>query len=127
MATITIVNEALRYDALRHALGGKWEALTTTNDRGSPFEWPLGADVSVHCFGTFGSGGTIKLEGSNEFDQPADDAASWAVLDDIFGNELSMQAEGLVPVGPVCRWIRPIVTAGDGTTDLDVFILARRR
>lgn len=126
MATITLVNRPLRYPGLRDAASCLWETLTETNDRGSAFEWPLGADVSLHVLGDFGSGGTVILQGSNEDSQPADAATTWAALNDIYGNALSFGAVGLEGVGPVCRWLRPLVTAGTGV-DVDVYLLARRR
>ncbi len=127
MSTVTGQNIASRYDALESAKAMLWETITETNDRGSGFEWPLGADVSVHVFGTFGGdGGTIKIEGSNTEDVPADDSSDWAIMDDAYGNKMSFTAKGLIALGPVARWIRPIVTAGTGI-DVDVILLARRR
>ena len=126
MATVTGANIALRYDALENAKSMFWETLTATNDRGSGFEWPLGADASVHVFGDFGSGGAIQIEGSNTETVPADDSTDWAVMDDAYGNAMTFTSEELLAIGPVARWIRPIRSAGSGF-DLDVVLLARRR
>ncbi len=126
MATITGQNIAMRYDALEPAKSMFWENLTATKDRGSGFEWPLGADASVHVFGNFGSGGAIQIEGSNTVAVPGDASDDWCVLDDAYGNAMTFTSEELLAIGPVARWIRPIRSAGSGF-DLDVVLLARRR
>ncbi len=126
MSTVTGANIAMRYDALEPAKSMLWDNITETKDRGSGFEWPLGADASVEVTGNFGSGGNIKIEGSNAETVPADDSSAWCVLDDAYGNAMLFSSKELLPIGPVARWIRPIVTAGTGI-DVDVILLARRR
>jgi hypothetical protein len=43
-----------------------WSPITTANNDGQRFEAPGWADRSVQVFGTFGAGGTITFQGSNE-------------------------------------------------------------
>jgi hypothetical protein len=93
-----------------------WETLTTTNADGDPVEMPGHSDRSVQVVGTFGSGGTVDIEGSN-------DGSTWAILTDPQGNALSFTAAGLEAVAELTRYIRPNVSAGDGTSDLDVHMI----
>ena len=65
-----------------------------------------------------GSGGTLKIEGSN-------DGANWSVLTDPQGNDLSFTASKIETVSEITRYIRPNVTAGDGTTALTVSLFGR--
>lgn len=99
-----------------------WTTLTTTNADGAPI--PLAyagwADRSVQVIGTFGSGGTLVWEGSN------DGGTTYTTLTDPQGNAISKQAAAMETVLELSELARPRVTAGDGTTDLDVHVLLRR-
>src|SRR3990167_4946041 len=99
-----------------------YETLTTTNDRGAPIpeRFMDYADRSVQVFGTFGAGGNLRIEGSN------DDGTTYAVLSDPQGNALNISAAKVESITEVTRLTRPFVSAGDGTTDLDVVIVCRR-
>lgn len=97
-----------------------WEGLTNaTSDSGEPLEMPGSADRSVQVIGTFGSGGTCVIEGSN-------DGVNYSTLTDYQGNALSIQSATIDSISEITRYIRPRISAGDGATDLDVFILVRR-
>lgn len=127
MATVTGTDTPIRDDARRDIVAHAWLLLTTTNDRGSKFQWPQGADRSVHVYGAEGTGGHVKMEGHNGA-APADDDSGWAVLDDTEGNAIDITTPPvLVNVGTLTRWIRPHVTAGNGSTSYNVILLARRR
>jgi hypothetical protein len=103
-----------------------WTPLTTTNLDGQAFEMPGWSDRSVHVFGTFGVGATLTIQGSNEATP-----AAWVTLaaagdpaeDMTFltagGNDIKQVLE-------VCRWVRPLLSGGDGTTNLTVLMLVRR-
>jgi hypothetical protein len=97
-----------------------WSGLLNGDDgtavRGA--EW---ADRSIHFLGTFGVGGSISLEGTNEATP-----TNWIVLTDPQGNAITKTAPGIEQVLEVTRWIRVRVTAGDGTTDITAIVLARR-
>jgi len=69
--------------------------------------------------GSFGLGGTIVLEGSN-------DLVNWFTLTDAQGNAISKTAAAIEVVEEAPRYIRPNVTAGDGTTNLECWVTARR-
>lgn len=81
---------------------------------------PLGnyADRSIQISGTFGAGGSVSLQGSL-------DGNNWATLNDTFGNSLVITSAGIKQIAEVVTYIRPSIT-GDGTTNIDVYILSRR-
>ena len=104
--------------AIRNANGKRvlWETLTTTNDVGTAVQHNDFADRSVQVIGTFGAGGALAIEGSN------DGGVTWKVLTDPQGNALTFSAAGIEAITEVTWMIRPHVTGGDGTTDLDVHL-----
>lgn len=75
------------------------------------------ASRCVQISGTFGVGGSVSIEGSN-------DGTTWAVLSDSLGNALTKTAAALDDILENPRELRARVTAGDGTTNLKVTILA---
>lgn len=96
----------------------QWTGLLNTDD-GVPLEQPSSNDRSVQVTGTFGSGGTVVIEGSN-------DGTNYQTLTDPQGNALSVTAARLKQISELTRFIRPRVTGGDGTTNLTVTMLIRR-
>ncbi len=76
-------------------------------------------DRTFQVEGTFGVGGTLVIEGSN-------DGTNWEVLTNPQGSALSFTAAGLQQVIEVVMQMRPRVTGGDGTTSLNVSSLYRR-
>lgn len=117
MATIVPVISALTGEGSVRKI--VWGALTTTNDRGTPCEWLQWADRSIQFNGTFGAGGTIKLQGSN-------DGTNWIDLTDPQGNAISKAAAGIEAVTEITQFVRPFVSAGDGTTLLTATLVMRR-
>jgi hypothetical protein len=104
-----------------------WTPLTTTNADGQAFEMPGWADRSVHVFGTFGAAATVTIQGSNELVP-----TNWATLaaaGDPAEDMTFLTAAGtdIKQVLEVCRWVRPLLTGGDGTTSLTVLMLVRRQ
>jgi hypothetical protein len=97
-----------------------WSGLTFSGlDDGAPFQGADFADRTVQFDGTFGAGGSITLQGSN-------DAVTWFALTDPQGNAITKTAAGLEVIEEGPRYVRPLVTAGDGTTSLNCRIWARR-
>lgn len=102
----------------------QWTGLTNaTSDTGAPLTLPEYADRSVQVKGTFGAGGTVVIEGSN--DRKAD-TPTYATLNDPNGNALSITAAKIEQVLESTYLIRPRISGGDGTTDLTVTIMVRR-
>ncbi|MDE2106110.1 MAG: hypothetical protein KGL39_53300 [Patescibacteria group bacterium] len=89
-------------------------------DTGSPQSLPGFCDRSIAVSGTFGSGGSVALEGSN-------DGVNFVALTTPPGVTIALTAAGLLPCSTACLWIRPHVTAGDGTTALTVTVFARNQ
>ena len=97
-----------------------WALLTTTDNVGSPFPFAEWADRSIQVTGTFGAGGNLKWEGSN-------DGTNYYVLTDPQGNALDITTAKIEAITEICAFARPRVSAGDGTTSLTVTLIARRQ
>ena len=117
MASITpVVDDTVADDG--SVLKITWETLTTTNADGVPVAIAKFGDKTVTFTGTFGVGGTVKLQGTN-------DGTNWIDLADPQGNAISKTSASIEAVTENPWKIRPYVSAGDGTTDLDVIVIAR--
>lgn len=77
------------------------------------------ADRCVQVTGTFGAGGSVTIQGSN------DDGTTWSTLKDAFGTALTFTSAGIAQITELPQYIRPSVTAGDGTTAINVRIFMR--
>jgi hypothetical protein len=98
----------------------QWTGLTNaTTDVGEAIDVPGYADRSVQVTGTFGTGGSVRIEGSI-------DGTNYAVLTDPQGNALDVTAAKIEAISENVRLLRPRITAGDGTTSLAVTILCRK-
>lgn len=95
-----------------------WTGLLNGDD-GTPLEVYDHADMSVAFTGTFGTGGTIKFEGSN-------DGTNYFEITDPQGNAISKTAASLEQGTEIVRYYRPRVSAGDGTTSLTCTLYMRR-
>lgn len=105
--------------------GQDYRVVTWSNlqpsDTGEAFEFVQWADRSVQVAGDFGAGGAVVLEGTL-------DGVNYHTLTDAQGALLSFSAASrqLRLVSELPRWVRPRVTAGDGSTNLTVTLLVRR-
>lgn len=93
-----------------------WTGLNT-GDEGAPAELIDFADRTIQVFGTFG-GASVALHGSN-------DGVNYAVLADQQGVAIAITAAGIKAVGPLTKFIKPVVTGGAGV-GITVLVLARR-
>lgn len=119
MATRTAaVTNPEQFIAGQSYLRTAWTGLLNGDD-GSPQRQVSQADRSVQVKGTFGVGGTVVIEGSN------DEGVSYVTLVDQAGAALSFTAAGIKQIRDLPGLIRPRVTAGDGTTSLEVHLIAR--
>jgi hypothetical protein len=97
----------------------EWAALTkATDDVGRAVNLAQFADRSVQVTGTFGTGGSVRIEGSL-------DGTNYYALTDPQGNALDITTAKIEAVSEMTLWIRPRVTAGDGITSLTVRLVAR--
>ena len=104
----------------------EWAGLLNT-DTGKPVKVPNFADKTIQVSGTLGAGGSLSFQGSND---PADPPSNFGVLhraDAALGDMVFTSAEGLEPSVALENplWVRPIVTAGDGTTNLTCRMVGR--
>lgn len=82
------------------------------------------ADKCVQAVGTFGAGGSVQLEGSNDLVSPT----NWAILHNPFDAQIvkTSATDDIETVLQNPMWIRPRVTAGDGTTSITINVVVRR-
>jgi len=95
-----------------------WSGLLN-GDSGTPYSMPGFADRAFQITGVFGVGGSISIEGSLN-------GTSYIVLTDPQGNALTKTAAAIEQISEIVKFIRPNVTAGDGTTNLTVSLIARK-
>jgi hypothetical protein len=96
----------------------KWSL--ANGDWGYPVMLPRYSDKTVQVSGTFGVGGTILIEGSVMRDSPV-----FETLNDSQGNALSFTGPKIEAIVENPYQVRPIVTVGDGTTAIDVYLLVK--
>lgn len=97
-----------------------WQGLTDdSSDTGAPADLMDHADRSVQLIGTLGVAGECTVEGSN------DGGTTYATLNDPQGDPLVLTALGIYQVQELSKLIRPRISAGDGTTDLDLYLHSR--
>ena len=97
----------------------KWLAIPN-GDTGEPALFGHYADRSVQIGGTFGAGGAVAIKGTI-------DGTNFITLHDVFGNSLgAVTSVGIYQIAELVLQLRPEVTAGDGTTALNVYVLSRR-
>ena len=97
----------------------KWIGMALGDD-GQPFTGIQFPDRSVQAVGTFGVGGTVKLEGRLAAD------LAYVALTDPQGNDINLGAAKIEAVTELVYEIRPRITGGDGTTSIDVYLLLKR-
>lgn len=99
-----------------------WGSVTgmANGDTGAPVSLPGHADRTMQVTGTFGSGGSVTLQGSN-------DGVNYYALNNPSGTAIAVTSAGIVACIEPVVWIRPAVTAGDGTTSLAVTVFARNQ
>lgn len=95
-----------------------WNGLTV-NDTGLPFILSQYADRSVQVEGTFGAGGLVIVEGTN-------DNVNWRALNDPYSNVISITTPKIQAISELVVKIRPRVSSGDGTTSLTISMLVRK-
>jgi hypothetical protein len=87
-------------------------------DSGAPVPFSQYADKSAQVVGTFGAGGTLRIEGSLDGD-------NYSALTDPQGNDLDFTEAKIEAISEAVRYVRPRVVGGDGTTLLNVTMLLR--
>lgn len=77
------------------------------------------SDVSFQAIGTFGAGGSVAVEGSNN-------STDYEPLHNAQGVTIALVAPSISTVLEAVAASRPHVTAGDGTTSITVIAFYRR-
>ena len=116
MATITPTFS--RVDGDSGTVKVTWAGMAN-GDTGLPVYMTENKDRSVQVTGTFGAGGSVRWEASN-------DETNYYPLTDPQGNALDFTTAKIEAVTEVVLASRPRVTAGDGTTALTVTAIITR-
>lgn len=106
--------------------GGVKQAVWSNLPNGAAGDWLDWADFSGRTFqvyGTFGVGGSITMQGSNDLNNPT----NVATLTNWQGTPLTTTSPSFMTARDMPLWVRPIVTAGDGTTSLSVALAMHRQ
>lgn len=101
----------------------RWANLKN-GDTGAPLFWQPYFHKSVHVKGTFGAGGSLQMEGSNDVEATPE----WVALRDPRGgaHKLLFTASAGADIKEIAEQtfvLRPNVLGGDSTTDLTVTLL----
>lgn len=75
-------------------------------------------DFVVQASGDFSGDAALTFEGSN-------DNANWGALIDNAGTPISLGANELAGAAVIPALVRPVVSAGDGSADIDVVLVVR--
>lgn len=94
-------------------------AAMANGDTTTPLQITDFADKTVQFDGTFGAGGSVSLEGSN-------DGTNWFVIKDPSSTAITKTAAGISAVLEHPLQVRGHATAGDGTTAIVMRLMARR-
>ncbi len=99
-----------------------WEGLLQSGpDDGNGLHFGNVDGLTVQLLGTLGTGGAVTMQGSN------DGGTTWGTLTDKGGVAIVMDAIGeMFEISNRPGLIRPLVTGGDGSTDLDVAVVGMR-
>lgn len=77
--------------------------------------------IQLNNVGTIGVGGSVACEGSN------DGGNSWGALTNPIGTVIALTTAGaLQAITEAVIWVRPHVTAGDGTTNVTISMFFRK-
>ncbi len=94
-----------------------WEALTTTDPSGSGVLLGKTPDITVQVFGNFSGSASVAIEGSN------DGGTTWTKCNDITGSAIAITAAAMALVVESPKLMRPTMSAGDGSADIDVYLV----
>lgn len=95
-----------------------WSAINNNAALCTPVSLPGHADKSVQVFGIFGSA-SVAVHGSN------DAGVTYAALNDPTGTVIAITAAKIKAVLENTEFVRPVLTGGDATQNLNVVMLVR--
>ena len=98
-----------------------WAAMDSDDD-GTPVGLDPAYDYFVQLTGTLGTGGVLSMEGS------FDGGTTYGILRDLGGNAVTLNAIGLIKhIYTYAPKIKPLCTAGDGSTSLVPILIGIRK
>ncbi len=98
-----------------------WETLNTTNHNGTPVTLSgVVLNLMVQALGTFGASATITMQGS------LDGGTTYFTLKDPADTDVTLTAADSKTLRDKPLLIRPTLTSGDGSTDVDVYLMISR-
>lgn len=100
-----------------------WETLTTTNPTGVGIRLPALGDKTVQATGNFAGSASIGIQGSNDSTDGSD--GTWFSLEGPADSALAFTAAGGDVIKENPLWIRPLLSSGNGSTDIDVTVICR--
>lgn len=101
----------------------RWPAMAN-GDTGKPYACHRQVNRCIQAGGTWGSGGTVTVKGSNGVGTLVSGSTQFDVLEDTQGTDLTLTTSNrLEEIKESCIYIRPEVTAGDGDTSLEVILV----
>lgn len=100
-----------------------WAALTNAVSPGAAVSVPVAADRTIQFEGTWGVA-TATLEGSND-DDGSGTVGHYHTLHDPLGNLISTIQASIWQISEEVLWLRPSVSAADGTTSIVATMLSK--
>jgi len=95
----------------------RWEGIVQ-GDTCAPLNIAGCERLTLHAIGTFDTG-TITVQGTVD----PDPAGTFTALRDQTGTAISLTAAGIRKIGEDVVQVKPVLTGGGGSTDIDVFLL----
>ena len=111
----------------------KWPQMTQ-GQNGVPYAAPGWADRNVQVLGTAGAGFHCRMQGANSGapgNGPSNTvypaAGDWSSLHSggLTFDVSSPGDKGIAPLDEAPLWVRPVLSGGDGTTLVDVYMMVR--
>lgn len=93
-----------------------WPGLLNTDSGSGMGTMEHVSNYTVQAVGTFGAGGSVALQGSN-------DGTNFIAMDDAGGTTIAMTTTKIWRISHMPQFVKPVVTAGDGTTSLAVNLI----
>jgi hypothetical protein len=101
----------------RHARIYKWEGLLQ-NDDGAALQVDEFHHITIHGFGSFSGGAGLNILGSNS-------GTNFAVTKKHDVGSMILTADSVETLLTEPRFIKPSITSGNGSTDIDCWVILR--
>jgi hypothetical protein len=113
-----MATRALQFvSADRHARIYKWEGLLMGDD-GSPLQVDEFHHITIHGFGAFDGGANLNILGSNS-------GTNFAVTKKHDVGSMILTADSIEKMLTEPRFIKPSITSGNVSTDIDCWVILR--